>query len=196
MDYKRYNDNELIYMVQENDEDSTNLLVKKYSPIILKICNEYHHRYYGYGYEFDDFYQEALSAFYRAIHTYDSIKGVLFYTYVSACIRKALSSFSRKVCNNKKRDIFNTDISELEYCIEDVRENPINRESFKGLENIVKDYIYSLSIDVGAIIELKINGFTYKEISELLDIPMSSVEFKSRRARKILRSKVKSYYCK
>ena len=196
MDYKRYNDNELIYMVQENDEDSTNLLVKKYSPMILKICSEYYHRYDGYGYEFDDFYQEALSAFYRAIYTYNNIKGVLLYTYVNACIRRTLSSFSKAICSNRKREIFNTDISDVEYCIEDVRENPITRESFKELENIVKDFIYGLSIDVGAILELKINGFTYKEIGELLDIPMSSVEFKSRRARKILRNKVKSYYCK
>ena len=196
MDYKKLNDNELIYMIQENDEDSINLLVRKYSPIIFKLSKEYYDRYNGFLYDLDDFYQEALNAFYKAIHTYNNDRGVLLYTYVTACIRRALAGFGRLVCSNRNKDAFSTDISKLEYCIEDSRENPDIRESFKGLENIVKDFIFGLSIEVGAILELKINGFTYKEIGELLDIPMSSVEFKSRRARKLLRNKVMAYYCK
>ena len=39
MDYKKYNDNELIYMVQENDESSTDILIRKYRPIIFKLSN-------------------------------------------------------------------------------------------------------------------------------------------------------------
>lgn len=194
MDYKKYNDNELIYMVQENDEYSNDILFKKYYPIIFKLSNEYYNKYNGVIYELDDFYQEALSAFYRAVNTYNSTKGVLFYTFVVVCIKRALSSFGRNVFNNKIND--DIDISELEYCIEDTRENPIILESFKGLENIIRDVIFSLSLEAGAIIELKVNGFTYKEISVLLDIPISSVEFKSRRARRILRNRVNAYYCK
>ncbi len=196
MDYKKLNDNELIYMVQENDEDSTDLLVKKYSPIIYKLSLEYYNNYKGFLYEFDDFYQEALNAFYRALFSYNSNKEVLFYTFVVVCIKRALRSFGRKVSSNTKNDISNIDISELEYCIEDEKENPVIRDSFKGLEKIIKDVIFNLSLDVGAILELKLNGFTYKEISKLLDIPMSSVEFRSRRARKLLRNKINAYYCK
>lgn len=195
MDYKKYNDNELIYMVQENDEYSTSILLEKYTPIIFKLSNEYYKKYNGCIYEMDDFYQEALVSFYKALYTYDNTKNVLFYTYVIICIKRALSSFGRLVLNSKNKDD-NVDITELEYCIEDVLENPITRESYKELENIIKDVIFSLSLEAGAIIELKINGFTYKEISKLLDIPISSVEFKSRRARKLLRNKVNAYYCK
>ena len=96
MDYKKLNDNELIYMVQENDESSRDLLVKKYSPVIFKISNEYYKKYTGHIYEFDDFYQEALISFYRALHTYNSSKGVLFYTFVVICI----TSFSKFRKNN------------------------------------------------------------------------------------------------
>lgn len=195
MDYKKLNDNELIYMVQENDESSRDLLVKKYSPVIFKISNEYYKKYNGHIYEFDDFYQEALISFYRALHTYNSSKGVLFYTFVVICIRRALASFGRTIYNNKNRED-SVDINELEYCIEDTLENPIAIESYRELETIVRDVIFSLSVEAGSILELKINGFTYKEIGELLDIPMSSVEFKSRRARNILRNRVRLYYCK
>ena len=56
MDYKKYNDNELIYMVQENDESSTDILIRKYRPIIFKLSNEYYKKYTGRIYDFDDFY--------------------------------------------------------------------------------------------------------------------------------------------
>ena len=93
-------------------------------------------------YEFDDFYQEALSAFYRAVNTYHSTKGVLLYTFVVVCIKRALSSFGRNVFNNKIND--DIDISELEYCIEDTRENPIILESFKASRTIFKCSIFIL----------------------------------------------------
>jgi len=196
MDYKKYNDNELIYMVQENDEDSTNLLLKKYSPIIYKLSHEYHNKYAECGYEYDDFYQEALSSFYRSLYTYNSSREVLFYTYMIACIKNGLSNFGRRISSNKHKNIDAIDIGKLDYCIEDVRENPSIRDVYKELENIIRDVIFGLSLEAGAILELKINGFTYKEISILLDIPMSSVEFRSRRARRLLRNRVKTYYCK
>lgn len=195
MDYKKYNDNELIYMVQENDESSTDILIRKYRPIIFKLSNEYYKKYTGRIYDFDDFYQEALFSFYKAIHTYNNGKSVLFYTYVVMCIKRALSSFGRVVFSNKNRDD-GIDISELEYCIEDTVENPIIRDSYNGLQNVVRNVIFSLPIESGSILELRINGFTYREIGILLDIPMSSVEFKTRRARVMLRNKVKEYYCK
>lgn len=198
MDYKKYNDNELIYMVRENDESSSDILLNKYMPIILSLSKKFYNDYSRYGYDFEDFYQEALSAFYRAIGKYDSSKEVLFYSFVVLCIKRSLSSFSKKIYThiNKSLDINNLDISDYEYCIEDDKANPRIRDSYNGLQDIIREVIFSLPIESGAILELKINGFTYKEIGILLDIPTSSVEFKIRRARNMLRKKVKNYYCK
>ena len=117
MDYKKYNDNELIYMVQENDENSTSLLEKKYSPLIYKLSLEYFNKYKGNVYELDDFYQEALSAFYKALYTYDNNRGVLFYTFVVVCIKRALASFGRVLFDNNNDNI---DIEKVEYCFEDL----------------------------------------------------------------------------
>ena len=196
MDYKKYNDNELIYMVQENDEDSTNILLKKYYPIIYSLSREYYNKCDCVGYELDDFYQEALSAFYKALRSFNSTKEVLFYTYVNVCIRRTLSSFGRIIYNKKNCIIDNIDISDMEYCIEDLDANPNRMDSFKGLENIIREMMFKLPLDLGSVLELKINGFTYREISELLDIPISSVCFRVRRVRNLLRNKVHSYYCK
>ena len=44
MKYKSYNDNELIYLIRENDDDSLDILFKKYRPIIISLCNYYYSR--------------------------------------------------------------------------------------------------------------------------------------------------------
>ena len=58
----------------------------------------------------------------------------------------------------------------------------------------IKKYLFSLPMEVSTIMELKLNGFNYREIGTLLDIPFTSVEFKTRRARKELK-KILLKYC-
>ena len=36
------NDNELIYMIKENDDEAINTLFKKYEPLINKCCSAYY----------------------------------------------------------------------------------------------------------------------------------------------------------
>ena len=52
MDYKKYNDYELVYMVRENDDISQDILFKKYDPILRKIAGEYHSKFKSNGYEY------------------------------------------------------------------------------------------------------------------------------------------------
>ena len=70
MNYKNYNDYELIYMVRENDVPF-DLLFEKYMPILRKLSSVYYMRYSSYGYDYEDFLQEACIAFQRAINKYD-----------------------------------------------------------------------------------------------------------------------------
>ena len=58
----------------------------KYTPIIRKIASEYYQKYSNYGYEYDDFLQEAELAFYRALSSYNEDKNSLFYTFVNMFI--------------------------------------------------------------------------------------------------------------
>ena len=51
MNYKNYNDYELISMVRENDEFSYYSLFEKYKPIVKNISKEFYDRYSDYGYD-------------------------------------------------------------------------------------------------------------------------------------------------
>ena len=45
MNYKSFNDYELIYMIRESDESSRNILYEKYMPVISSISSDYYLKY-------------------------------------------------------------------------------------------------------------------------------------------------------
>ena len=81
MKYK-INDNELIYLIKENDEYSMKLLFNKYKPIVYKVCSTYFIKLKKYGIEFNDLIQEGYCALYKASCTFNFCY-LLFYYYSS-----------------------------------------------------------------------------------------------------------------
>jgi len=191
MDYKLYNDYELIEHIRENDESSESLMLLKYQKVLHNLVHEFYDCYSNYGY-----YQEAMIAYYHAIAIFDEKKDTLFYTFMILCVRRRLSSF----CRNISRGDTKISSSYLEDCnecvIEDVESNISTIMKKKEIFSIIQNVLVEFPIEISSILELHINGFTYREIAKLLDIPVSTVEFKSRKARHFLISKLKNYYCK
>ena len=62
-------------------------------------------------------------------------------------------------------------------------------------ENRVKELMFNLSFDTSNVFELRINGFTYLEISSLLDIPLSTVNSRCKRVKEKLDLLFNDYYC-
>ena len=195
MNYKKYNDYELVYMVRENDDYSQDIIFKKYEPLLKKIAREYYTKYKEFGYDYEDFYQEAMIIFQKALLTYNEDKNIIFYTYVVACVKKGLSSFCRNILHNRNSVHLSKclDTSDVVVSVDD---NASKNIDYLQFESICKDVIYSLNSEASAIMELKLNGFTYKEIGVLLDIPSSTVEYKGRKGRKLLREELSKLYTK
>ena len=198
MNYKNYNDYELIYMVRENDDNSKDILYDKYQPVICNIALDYYHRYSEYGSDYDDFYQEAMYAFDRAIVNYNEDKNTLLYTFIVVCVKRHLLSYVRSITNTKK-NISNSQFVEIDNDItKDSKSDISSILNEKEIENICKELIYndSLNIDETSMLELKMNGFSFKEISILLGISASNVEFKFREIRKLLKKELSKTNCK
>ena len=102
MDYKKYNDYELVYHVRESDDDSKDVLFQKYEPILHKLAHEFYLKFSEYGYDYDDFYQEALISFYRSLSSYNEEKHSLFYSFVVLCVKRGLMSFCRNISTGCK----------------------------------------------------------------------------------------------
>ena len=193
MNYKNYNDYELIYMVRDNNDNFANILYEKYMPILKKISYEYYQKFDSYGYDYDDFLQEAFVAFQKSLISFDENKNNLFYSFVILCVRRSLMSFCRNI-SSKKNNLSNKYFLDIEdVFVVDDKSNVLDMIHQKEIYQIFRDIIFDFSLEVSSILELKINGFSYREIGSLLDIPSSSVEFKSRKARKRLQQKFSEY---
>lgn len=190
MNYKNYNDYELISMVRENDEFSYYSLFEKYKPIVKNISKEFYDRYSDYGYDYDDFIQEGYVGFQNALNKYDSSKGALFYTFVELCIRRRLLSFTKSI-TLPKRNISNKYFVSLDDL--DVRDNSVSLNDeldYEDTMNIIKDVLYSLDLKYTAPFELKMNNFSLKEISTLLEVSINSVSYRVNLVRDEIRTRI------
>ena len=172
MNYKNYNDYELIYMVRENDDDSYYVLFNKYLPIIKRIAYNYYKKYSTYGYDLDDFVQEAYVSFQRAINNFNSDKNVLFYTFLIMCIHRSLISFCGRISNGSK-NISNLYIESIDNITITDDLNTLD-DYFVYLSTIkeIWSVIYDRSIEYISVFELRWNQFSFIEISKLLDLPI------------------------
>ena len=136
MDYRELNDNELVYLCAENNEEAMNLIVNKYKNCILMILKEYLKEYNIIGVEVADLYQEGLIGLMHAIHSYNSTRDVLFYTYANACIRTSLMSAIRQTFRQKNR------ILNYSYSLDKIFED--SGDNFYEILKDVKHFIFTI----------------------------------------------------
>ncbi len=189
MKYSDYNDYELIYLVRENDDNSYDVLFDKYMPIIRKIAFEYYKKFDCFGYDLDDFVQEAYLLFHNAVKIYNPDKDCLFYSFVVLCISRGLISFCKRIsCGSKNiSNNYFTDIDVLEVCGNILDDSGLIMDEF--IKNIWNS-VYDLDILYISIFELRFNGFTFREIGELLDIPLKKVQYLYRKVNSYIRNTV------
>lgn len=186
MDYNNENDNELLFMIEENDEIAEKTLIDKYDSIIKIILRKYQSTVSALGLDENDLYQEGLLGFMRAIKTYNKDKNVLFYTYASICIDFAIKSCIR-TASTQKNEILNSSCSldtllddekqTFYSLIKDERTNPelaiLSKEEETGELDKLKERLAPFEKQV---LDLKLLGFTNDEIAQTLSKEKKSIE--------------------
>lgn len=187
MNYRDYNDYELLSYISEKNEEASEVLFEKYRPLILATAN----RMLGYckntGLELNDLIQEGMLGLNLAMNSFDEEKDTSFYTYAKMCIERKIISqvvasrrLKHKVLNDSL-SLENTDENNSDYVYDksltDNSYNPeeilFNGESEKDLVKEVSDILTDFEAQV---FELKINGFDYKEIAEILDKDIKAID--------------------
>lgn len=186
MDYKKINDYEVVYMVRENDEEAREIIFNKYIPIVRRIASDYLALAKMARIEYEDLVQEGLIALNEAINKYNERSGVLFYTFLCVCVERRILTYCRKM-NSSKHYLLNTSLDD-EY-IYSVSDNDVFEAYFNEI-NLERKFVFFKNLfDIveSNIFELRYNGFSYKEISKLLDIPVSTIDGKLCKIRRILK---------
>lgn len=189
--YKDYNDYELVEFVCENNESAYKILIDKYKPLVFKIAQQFYDKEKVKNIELTDLMQEGFLAINQAIYTFSESKDVLFYTYVSRCItRKILSTINSE--KSRKNKLLNEALSieqltngSGDFCfIQSLNLNPEKiMEDTENYDILKKRLKKVLTLEEQQLINLKIQGFTYKEISDKLKVELKTVYYLFQRIR-------------
>lgn len=176
MIYEGINDYDLIYKIKENDDENAFYdLVKKYEPIIISCAKKYYVRNCFYGVDLNDFIQEGRIAVFKALKSFDSEGGALFYTYVSLCIDRSMITYCRRL-NTMKNFTLNSCADDDAYLfVGDMKYEPGLYFDNVIDEKLLIEYKNSLDFLDSNIFELRYNGFSYIEISRLLAVSTTTV---------------------
>lgn len=181
-----YNDYELLSLIYENQEEAFNLLFEKYRPVILSKARKYINILKCKGLDINDLIQEGTIGFHQAIRDFRDAKGVQFSTFASLCIERELNTAYRKATRHKHQPL--NDSMSLDYTYDEesnmfdfvVSENDTDPlDDFINLEHdqeIIGKIREELTDFEAQVFELKMNNFTYKEIAQILDKSIKSVD--------------------
>jgi RNA polymerase sporulation-specific sigma factor len=192
-----YNENELVSRAQDGDEFALEKLISSYMGFIHYISKNY---FLKDG-DQQDLIQEATIGLLEAIKAYDSATEVKFRNFAFLCIKRELdSAVSRS--NRKKRQVLNNAISiysttddELspsgrpyrigENFIKTEKDTPenslIEKEGLKELTVFLQSELTNLEQKV---LFLRLQGFSYREITYMLEIQSKAVDNAIQRIRK------------
>lgn len=177
--YRELDDNELIYMIREND-DNYEIMQQKYEPYLLTICKEYKKMAKQIGYETEDLIQIANWGLADAISNYKDNQNVLFKTFLTTCVKNKLTNEIKRNTSNKKiilnkaisydEPIEGTDMTIFDTLKDKNIIDPLNYLLIEERQNDYINFLNSLPFEVAVIYELKTNGFSYGEIAKFLEI--------------------------
>ena len=175
MEYRSLNDNELLYMVNE-DEEAYNLLYNKYRDIIYKIALKYSKGSNSVGIDINDLILEGNIGMDNAIKNYktNNKNEASFKSFLYLCIERQIISLIRKATIKRNSILNNSSYYEPEILenIEDENKTDILEEILlkESQTKKYKDIIGKLTNLEKQIFTLKIQCYTNKEIEKILNI--------------------------
>lgn len=182
MEYKDFNDYELLSYIAEGNEEANNIIIKKYEPLINKIAHKMLPYCKSNGLDLSDLVQEGMIGLNHAIEKYQEVENTLFYTYAGKCIeRKMLSVVISS--NRNKYKILNESISyddDENLIIKFIKDSSPSPEELligEEVENkLIEKIKHKLTEFEEQVFMLMINGFKYREIAEILDRDEKSID--------------------
>lgn len=198
MDYKNFNDYELLYLIEENNDQAQDILYQKYLPILRRLTLRYYRDLKEYGVTYDDLFQETYLAFLQTIKLFNEKEDTLFYTYLGINVCSKLSNYARITTSQK--NLFYTNMLSLDFrlspddnntlvdCIEDSeQETPEMLLEYHDTLQLLQKFNLELKPLQSQIFELLCGGFNNRDIASLLDISVKEVSNTIYRIRKRLK---------
>lgn len=197
MKYEQHTDEELILFIHDGDQEATEYLLKKYSPLVKKSIRTL----YLIGADAEDLSQEGMIGLFKAIQNYRQDNNASFYTFAKLCIDHQIYS-AIKASNRKKHSPLNSYISfyakngeaeaELINNLEAGNEsNPehiiLDRENTSYFEEVLATNLSKLE---QSVLPLYLDGQSYSDIAASLNKSPKTIDNAVQR----IRDKVRKLY--
>ncbi len=182
----------LVEFAQSGLPEALDLILDKYYPMVVKISS----KYYAPWAEFDDIVQSGLVGLIKAVFYFEDSRSS-FNSYAWRSIEGEIQTFltyqnrkkNRILSDSYSMDSFNTDEEDeqSDYFMPS-SDTSVLRKSvvsliYEELNKILKD-------DETGIFDMWINGYSYKEISEALNVTTKKIDNTVQKVKKVLREKV------
>lgn len=175
---------DLLLRISQGDEAAFSRLFNFYYPKLIQIALAFVHGIVAA--------QEVVSdLFYKILKNPKTLQNVdNFDNYIFLAVKNQSFTYLRK---NKNRTTFDSLSHEEDYILPDLK-NPENSLLSDELFRLVEKVIQGLPPKRKAIYQLvKEEGKKYKEVAEILDISVKTVELQMSLALKLMRTSVKEY---
>lgn len=192
MDYQNFTDDELIFLVKNNDTFAQDFLINKYSKLVRFKARTH----FIIGADKEDVIQEGMIGLFKAICDFNSQKGS-FFSFANLCIDRQIFT-AVKLANRKKHlplnNYFSLNTSSfdenltyqyIDFIFDKNNLNPeelfIDKEDIFYIKNFINQKLSSFEKNV---LRFYLAGKTYSEISIILRKNQKSVDNAIQRIRK------------
>ncbi|MDK2899523.1 MAG: polymerase sporulation-specific sigma factor [Thermosipho sp. (in: thermotogales)] len=182
----------LVELAQSGLKEALELIIEKYYPMVIRISS----KYYAPWAEFEDIVQNGLIGLIKAVFYFDSEKSS-FNSFAWKSIEGEVQTFITYLNRKKNKilsdsssiDVFDEEESgeQADYSLQDKSTN-IPKKIFIDIikETIVK-HLKDVEID---IFEMWLDGYSYAEIQEELNVNFKKVDNTIQKAKRIGRTKI------
>lgn len=181
MNYKDFNDFELLDYIYGQNEDANEILLYKYRPLIVSIAKKYQPK--DGTFDLNDLVQEGMLALNSAITNYNDSKNANFGTFAKLCIERRIANYIRSFSRDKNKvlsEAISYDLEEdnsMDKFLADRSLEPLtvvtNLEDDKLLVEQINKDLTKLEQEV---FHLKLKGYDYKEIAKRLNKSPKAVD--------------------
>ncbi|MBC3516171.1 sigma-70 family RNA polymerase sigma factor [Neobittarella massiliensis] len=176
----------LFYAARQGSSKAMDQLISSYMPLAVFLASRIS------GVERDDLVQEGLVALLSAVRGFDEGRGIRFATYAGHCIENAMITAQRRQLA-KKRDgdghlsFDDAETSQAALAQPDVGDPQQIVDQKEHIRLLMQQVDTQLSPLEKQVVLLRLDGYSYKAISDMLEKPEKSIDNALTRVRKKLR---------
>ena len=157
-------DRELLSKAKSGDDEAIDKLLSIHKHLVVTISR----KYFLIGGDSEDVIQEGMIGLFKAITTYDEIRGVSFRSYACKLIDREIISAIRHAMTHSQQVLSESLLvdSEESYSQGDSPESDFISE--ESTEELTKEIFEKLSSFERQVVEYYLKGYNYIDIAEML----------------------------